>query len=95
MQLTTGGLHTVLTLPCQLFFTESILIVILLFLSNVLISLSSRSPSGEVTHEMIDEVKKEIETKEKNITEEDIDEIESFEREEQRIQEEVERQVQF
>ncbi|KAK3930408.1 Adenylate cyclase type 1 [Frankliniella fusca] len=50
-----------------------------------------RSPSGETVNEG-PEKKKEVESQENNINEEDIDEIESFEREEQRIQEEVERQ---
>ena len=56
-------------------------------------NLSSRSPSGDTDHETREDNKRETEMKGNNITEEDIDEIESFEREEQRIQEEVERQV--
>lgn len=53
-----------------------------------------RSPSGEAVTEVKDG-SKEAANLENNIHEEDIDEIESFEREEQRIQEEVERQVWF
>lgn len=51
-----------------------------------------RSPSGEAVTEGKDGTKEAVNL-ENNIHEEDIDEIESFEREEQRIQEEVERQV--
>ncbi|XP_052126241.1 Ca(2+)/calmodulin-responsive adenylate cyclase isoform X5 [Frankliniella occidentalis] len=51
-----------------------------------------RNPSGETVNEGQEERKKDTEIQENNVNEEDIDEIESFEREEQRIQEEVERQ---
>lgn len=51
-----------------------------------------RSLSGEAAEDSKCEGNEEPGSQENNINEEDIDEIESFEREEQRIQEEVERQ---